>query len=66
MIEPSIKILDCTLRDGGYLNNWEFNYKNIQSILANLHQSDIDFIECGFLKECDFDFNKNPNTPGIK
>ena len=23
-----IQILDCTLRDGGYCNQWEFGYKN--------------------------------------
>ena len=25
----NIKILDCTLRDGGYINNWTFGNKNI-------------------------------------
>lgn len=47
----SIKILDCTLRDGGYLNDWNFGKATIQSILVNLNRSKIDFIECGFLKE---------------
>lgn len=44
-----IKILDCTLRDGGYLNNWEF--KNNSNILIenNLIESNIEFIEIGFL-----------------
>lgn len=51
MKEYSIKILDCTLRDGGYLNDWCFGKETIHSILDNLERSGIDFIECGFLKE---------------
>ena len=27
------KILDCTLRDGGYYNNWNFSIKLIQDYL---------------------------------
>lgn len=58
MNDFSIKILDCTLRDGGYLNDWFFGEKTIKSILKNLVQSQIDYIECGFLKECIYDRNK--------
>ncbi len=46
----NIKVLDCTLRDGGYVNNWDFKYKNIKKIINNLEKSQIEFIECGFLK----------------
>jgi 4-hydroxy 2-oxovalerate aldolase len=45
----NIKILDCTLRDGGYINNFEFGYSAIGNIIAKLAQSGIDIIECGFL-----------------
>ncbi len=51
MKEQACKILDCTLRDGGYLNNWNFGESKILSILNNLHTSGVDYIECGFLKE---------------
>ncbi len=51
MKKKSIKILDCTLRDGGYLNDWSFGYKTICSIINNLSLCGIDYIECGFLKE---------------
>lgn len=47
----NIKILDCTLRDGGYINNWFFGLQNIKKIIANLSKSKIDIIECGFLKD---------------
>lgn len=45
----SIQILDCTLRDGGYINDWKFGKKTIASILDKLERAKIDIIECGFL-----------------
>ncbi len=45
-----IKILDCTLRDGGYLNDWKFGKDNISEIITLLSNAKIDYIECGFLK----------------
>lgn len=53
----NIKILDCTLRDGGYVNNWDFGYENIKSIIQELINANLDYIECGFFK--DFEYNKN-------
>lgn len=49
----SFRLLDCTLRDGGYIIDWMFGKKNIQFILSNLNQAGIDYIECGFLKDCE-------------
>lgn len=56
-------ILDCTLRDGGYVNNWNFGENNIDEILKYLSNSNIEIIECGFLSSVDYDkditlFNK--------
>jgi 4-hydroxy 2-oxovalerate aldolase len=45
-----IQILDCTLRDGGYINEWNFGEKNIKYITDKLVESNIDIIECGFLR----------------
>lgn len=47
----STKILDCTLRDGGYINNWKFGRKTILSILDKLDRAGIEIIECGFLTQ---------------
>lgn len=44
-----IKVLDCTLRDGGYCNEWRFGNENIKKIVSRLSEADIDIIECGFL-----------------
>lgn len=45
----SIDILDCTLRDGGYCNQWKFGYDNIKRIISGLQSAGIDIIECGFI-----------------
>ena len=44
-----IRILDCTLRDGGYINNWKFGYENIKDTVQRLIQAGIDIIEAGYL-----------------
>lgn len=46
-----IKLLDCTLRDGGYLNDWEFGRDNIVNIFERLVSAEVDIIEIGFLNE---------------
>ena len=53
-----IQILDCTLRDGGYINNWEFGFDNIKEIIFNLSSANFDFLECGFLKPDTYNKNK--------
>ncbi len=47
----SINILDCTLRDGGYVNNWNFKKDQINKILVALDKSNIEIIECGYLND---------------
>jgi 4-hydroxy 2-oxovalerate aldolase len=44
-----VKLLDCTLRDGGYVNNWEFSENEITSSISNLTSAGIDYIEIGYL-----------------
>ncbi len=44
-----ISILDCTLRDGGYCNNWEFGFDNIRKITDGVVNAGIEIVECGFL-----------------
>jgi 4-hydroxy 2-oxovalerate aldolase len=45
----NIFLLDCTLRDGGYINNWDFSPEQIQAAVANLQRAGIDYIEVGYL-----------------
>ena len=46
-----IKLVDCTLRDGGYVNDWEFGNSTMLCIFERLVQAGIDIIEIGFLDE---------------
>ena len=46
-----IKLLDCTLRDGGYVNDWNFGHDNLISILERTVTAGADIIEIGFLDE---------------
>lgn len=50
-----IRILDCTLRDGGYINDFAFGQDVIKEIIRKLSAASIDIIECGFLKSGAFD-----------
>ena len=45
------RLLDCTLRDGGYLNDWNFGRDTITTIFERLVSAGVDFIEVGFLNE---------------
>lgn len=54
-----IKLLDCTLRDGGYINDWDFGYHTIKSIIKKLVDSQVDYVEVGFLRDCEYDRNKS-------
>lgn len=46
-----LHILDCTLRDGGYVNEWYFGHEIIKQIIKYLGKAHIDYIECGFLED---------------
>ena len=48
-----ITLLDCTLRDGGYYNNWNFSKDLVNDYLKAISDSGIRYVEIGFrsLKE---------------
>ena len=46
-----INILDCTLRDGGYINNWGFSKSQLYRINNSLEKSKIDIVELGYLDD---------------
>lgn len=45
-----VHLLDCTLRDGGYVNDWRFGEGPIRDMIYKLEQAKIDILEVGFLK----------------
>ena len=55
----NIEVLDCTLRDGGHVNNAEFGRGNILKIETALVKSKVDIIELGFLKDGEFSLDQS-------
>lgn len=49
-----IQILDCTLRDGGYINDFNFGESGIRRIIEKLTLAGIDIIETGFLEDGEY------------
>ena len=50
----SIKVLDCTLRDGAYITNSEFGEASVRGIISQMQKAHVDIIECGWLKDSAF------------
>ena len=48
-----IKLLDCTLRDGGYVNNWQWGFGSARRIIQTLTRAGVDIVEVGFLRNVD-------------
>ena len=44
----NIKLLDCTLRDGGYYNKWDFDLNIVDRYLKAVRASSVDIVELGF------------------
>ena len=64
-----IRLLDCTLRDGGYVNDWEFGHSTITSIFERVVDSGAEIIEIGFLDDRrPFDINRTimPDTKSVQ
>mgnify|MGYP004444313731 CR=1 FL=1 len=64
----SVRLLDCTLRDGGYHNDWEFGQNEYLSIYQRLVAANVDVIEVGFIDDRrPYDINKTifPDTKSI-
>ncbi len=60
-----IELLDCTVRDGGYNNDWEFGHNALISIFERVVSAEVEFMELGFLDQRrPFDINRSimPDT----
>lgn len=45
-----VYLLDCTLRDGGYINDWNFGEDTIKGFGRKIAKTGIEIFEVGFLK----------------
>ena len=46
----NVYLLDCTLRDGGYINDWKFGEETIKGFGKKLAKTGVEIYEAGFLK----------------
>jgi len=48
MYREQIKVLDCTIRDGGLMNNHDFDDRFVRAIFKAVSESGIDYMEIGY------------------
>ena len=54
-----VKVLDCTIRDGGICNNWDFDKATVKRVHRSLAQAGVDYMEIGYQSAPDtFDRSK--------
>src|SRR5690606_27561615 len=44
----NFKLLDCTLRDGGYYTNWDFNPELVDTYIESMNHLPIEYLEVGY------------------
>lgn len=65
----NISLLDCTLRDGGYINDWLFGHDALVNIFERLVSAGVDIIEVGFIDDrrpFDYDRSIFPDTAAVE
>ncbi|HEW81348.1 MAG TPA: nucleoid-structuring protein H-NS, partial [Nitrospirae bacterium] len=49
MFRPEIKVIDCTVRDGGLMNKWQFTDAFVRKVYTALSEANVDYMEIGYL-----------------
>ena len=44
----NIKIVDCTIRDGGLINKWQFSDEMVKKVFEAVNASGVDYMEIGY------------------
>jgi len=48
MFRSQIKVLDCTIRDGGLINKWQFSDEVVRKVFHALSEAGVDYMEIGY------------------
>lgn len=48
MNDSHVKILDCTIRDGGLVNNWDFSVEFVRDLYNSLNAAGVEYMEIGY------------------
>lgn len=62
MVMRNVRVLDCTLRDGGRIINCAFSDVEIKDIAERLSEAKIDIVEVGFLRDWHKVYYKGDST----
>ncbi len=49
MYRPEIKVIDCSVRDGGLMNKWQFDDAFVCKVYNALTEAGVDYMEIGYL-----------------
>ena len=59
MYRKEIKVLDCTVRDGGLMNKWQFSKAFVKSVYDSCVEAGVDYMEIGYISSED-QFSRKP------
>jgi 4-hydroxy 2-oxovalerate aldolase len=62
MYRKEIKVMDCTVRDGGLQNKWQFSDKFVKAIYDGCVEAGVDYMEIGY-KSSENAYSKTENGP---
>jgi len=62
MFRPEIKVLDCTIRDGGLMNKWQFEDDFVKAVFEACCAAGIDYMELGY-KSSESAFSRDEHGP---
>lgn len=62
MYRKEIKIMDCTIRDGGLQNKWQFSDEFVKAVYTACVEAGVDYMEIGY-KSSENAYSKEENGP---
>ena len=54
MFREEIKVLDCTIRDGGLINKHDFDHRLVREVYRAISEAGVDYIEIGYKNSSKF------------
>jgi 4-hydroxy 2-oxovalerate aldolase len=62
MYRKEIKVIDCTVRDGGLMNKWQFSDDFVKAVYQACVEGGIDYMEIGY-KSSEKSYSREENGP---
>lgn len=62
MYKADIKVMDCTVRDGGLMNKWQFSDEFVKGVYDACVEAGVDYMEIGYISS-EFAFDRKEVGP---